>query len=93
METIFDSWEHIAVTENFIKQLHRDLLKYSEKDEWYRGAFKTTSNSVSALDENGNQIGIVFETATAFDTPRLMEELIAWIYRERELQETQPLFI
>ncbi len=93
METIFDSWEHIPITENFIKQLHRDLLKYSEKDEWHRGAFKTTSNSVAAFDESGNQIGIVFETATPFDTPGLMEELIAWINKESELQMIHPLFI
>ncbi len=93
METVFDSWEHIPVTENFIKQLHRDLLKYSEKDEWHRGAYKTTSNSVAAFDENGSQIGIVFETAKPFDTPRVMEELIAWINQERELQTTHSLFI
>ena len=93
METVFDSWEHITVTENFIKQLHRDLLKYSEKDEWHRGAYKKTSNSVAAFDENGNQIGIAFETATPFDTPRLMEELVTWINQERELQKIHPLFI
>jgi Fic family protein len=93
METVFNSWEHIPITENLIKQLHRDLLKYSEKDEWHRGAFKTTSNSVAAFDENGNQIGVVFETATPFDTPRLMEELIVWINQERKLQTIHPLFI
>jgi hypothetical protein len=28
----------------------------------------TNSNSVSAFDENGSRIGIMFETATPFDT-------------------------
>ena len=37
MNTIFDSYEHIPVTESYIKQLHRDLLKYSDKDNWHRG--------------------------------------------------------
>src|ERR1700754_4864910 len=29
MELVFGSWQDIAVTENHIKQLHRDLLVYS----------------------------------------------------------------
>lgn len=78
MELVFSAWEHIPVTENHIKQLHRDLLVYSEKDAWHRGVYKTTSNSVAAFDEDGRQLGIVFETATPFDAPRLMEELVAW---------------
>lgn len=93
METLFNSWEHIPLTENFIKQLHRDLLKYSEKDEWHRGSYKTTSNSVAAFDETGNQIGVVFETATPFDTPGLMEELLSWTNQEREAANIHPLFI
>ncbi len=39
-------------------------------------------NSVAAFDENGAQIGIVFQTATPFDTPRLMTELVAWVQEE-----------
>jgi len=41
--------------------------------------YKTGPNSVAAFDENGEQIGIVFETATPFDTPRLMAELVQWV--------------
>jgi hypothetical protein len=36
METIFAHWEDIALTVNHVKQLHRDLLKYSSKDERHR---------------------------------------------------------
>src|SRR5574337_807017 len=43
METVFESWADIPVTENHIKQLHRDLLSYSTKDDYHRGAYKTTS--------------------------------------------------
>jgi hypothetical protein len=31
MELVFRSWAEITLTENHIKQLHRDLLRYSEK--------------------------------------------------------------
>jgi Fic family protein len=57
METIFYAWQHISITENQIKQLHRDLLRHSEKDERHRGEYKTLSNSVAAFDENGEPIG------------------------------------
>ncbi len=36
MELAFSAWRHIPVTENHIRQLHRDLLAHSEKDAWHR---------------------------------------------------------
>src|SRR5271166_950869 len=39
IETVFASWADIPVTENHIKQLHRDLLRYSVKDERHRGEY------------------------------------------------------
>ena len=93
MEMIFESWADIPITENHIKQLHRDLLRFSAKDERHRGEYKTLSNSVAAFDENGQQIGIVFATATPFDTPRLMGELVTWLTTARELGRLHPLLI
>lgn len=58
-----------------------------------RGQYKTNSNSVAAFDENGTQIGIVFETATPFDTPRLMTELVGWVAQERDKTTLHPLLI
>ena len=79
METVFASYDVIDPTENHIKQLHRDLLTYSAKDDRHRGDYKTNTNHVSAFDEDGGEIGVIFETATPFDTPRLMEELVGWL--------------
>src|ERR1700720_4770848 len=69
MELIFQSWDEITLTENHVKQLHRDLLQYSEKDAHHRGNYKTQPNNVAAFDEAGKQVGTVFETASPFDTP------------------------
>lgn len=91
MDLIFRAWDEVAITENHIKQLHRDQLVYSEKDAWHRGNYKISSNSVAAFDEDGKQIGIVFETATPFDTPRLMGELVAWLNAVREEKRLHPL--
>ncbi|MEG9883731.1 MAG: Fic family protein [Hyphomicrobiales bacterium] len=93
MELVFRSWEDIPITENHINQLHRDLLIHSEKDARHRGNYKTSSNSVAAFDEDGKQLGIVFETATPFDTPRLMAELVDWLASEREQRQLHPLLV
>lgn len=93
MELVFRAWADLTITENHIKQLHRDLLVYSDKDLWHRGSYKTTSNSVAAFDERGEQIGIVFETATPFDTPRLLSELVGWLDAEREGRRLHPLLV
>ena len=93
MELVFASWQDITLTENHIRQLHRDLLVYSEKDARHRGGYKTSSNSVVAFDENGKQLGVVFETATPFDTPRLMSELVAWFVEARSDKRLHPLLL
>ena len=93
METVFRAWAEIPVSENHIKQLHRDLLRHSDKDERHRGGYKTIRNDVGAFDADGKLVGIVFETATPFDTPRRMTELVAWLNEARELRRLHPLFI
>jgi Fic family protein len=93
METIFRAWREIPITENHIKQLHRDLLRHSDKDERHRGEYKTVRNDVGAFDVAGNMIGIMFETATPFDTPQRMAELVAWLHEARELKRIHSLLI
>jgi len=93
MESIFHSWSDIPITENYIKQFHRDLLQYSEKDSRHRGEYKKFSNSVTAFDETGKEIGVVFQTASPFDTPRLMGELVSWLIEARQLGRLHPLLI
>jgi Fic family protein len=93
MEMVFTSWPDISLTENHIRQLHRDLLVHSEKDAWHRGNFKTSTNSVVAFDADGKQLGVVFQTASPFDTPRLMTELVTWFVAERETRRLHPLLL
>ena len=90
METVFASWAEITVTENHIKQLHRDLLRYRDKDQRHRGEYKTSSNSVAAFDADSKRFGVVFETASPFETPRLMTELVVWLDQAQQ-GELHPL--
>jgi len=91
METIFANWRDIPLTENHIKQLHRDLLQYSSKDERHRGGYKTQTNHVEAFGPDGDSLGVVFETAPPFDTPRLMTELVEWTKANLETEDLHPL--
>lgn len=93
MERVFASWESIPLTENYIKQLHQILLQFSSKDERHRGQYKTLDNHVQAIDENGQVIGTVFETASPFDTPRLMEELTVETKAALEENALHPLIV
>lgn len=91
MGMVFERFDAIDPTENHIKQLHRDLLKYSTKDARHRGEYKTHPNHVEAFGPDGEGLGIVFETASPFDTPRLMQELTTWVRLAEHGETMHPL--
>lgn len=93
MDLVFQAYEDLHLTENHIRQLHQQLLRHSNKDERHRGSYKTLPNHVVAKDLQGHEIGIVFETATPFDTPRKMEELIKWTVKAISETSMHPLLI
>lgn len=76
LQAIFDDHPAIPLAENYIKQLHKILLRHSEKDAWHRGDYKKNDNHVEARHADGT-VEIIFRTASPFDTPRLMAELVA----------------
>lgn len=93
MNTVFQHYAEIPLTENYIKELHRDLLQYSEKDNRHRGEYKKHTNHVEAFDVAGKSLGIGFETASPFDTPFRMAELLAWSNEAIDKKSMHPLLI
>ena len=93
METIFVHFEDIPLTENYIKQLHATLLRHSDKDQRHRGEYKKHPNNVEAFDETGKSIGVIFETATPFDTPGQMQKLVSWTRSMLEDASQHPLVV
>lgn len=91
--TVFDSWADIELTENSIKYLHIQLLKYSYKDERQRGEYKKLENKVVATDPTGTVIGTIFETTPAYLTPKGMSELISWTNEALEEKLYHPLLV
>ena len=93
MELIFESYNEIPIDENHIKQLHQVLLRHSSKDANHRGGYKKLPNHVEAFAEDGSSLGIIFETATPFDTPFRMTDLIQWYNEESKRRDFHPLLL
>lgn len=91
MNIVFESYEDISFTENYIRQLHKILLQYSSKDTRHRGEYKKMPNHVEAFDHAGKSLGVIFETSSPFETPKDMEELLKWTTREFKKKELHPL--
>jgi Fic family protein len=93
MDLIFDSHDAITLTENHIKQLHGVLLKYSTKDLEHRGQYKKVPNQVEAFAPDGKSLGAVFETATPFETPGWMNDLVEWFNQSVQEESQHPLIL
>ncbi len=93
MNLLFQNFEEIPLTESYIQQLHKELLTYSDKDNWHRGGYKNLPNHVEAFDPTGKSLGIVFETASPFETSFRMSELIQWTNECLDHKRLHPLLV
>lgn len=93
MDAVFNSHADISLTENYIKQLHAMLLRHSRKDKRHRGEYKKLSNNVEAFDADGKSVGVIFQTASPFDTPFKMQELVAWTREAFADRAWHPLIV
>lgn len=85
LDLISESYTNIHLTESHIKSLHNSLLKYSAKDQWHKGNYKTHSNAVEASFPDGTR-QIIFQTTEAgYATEDAMRALINWYDTEREV--------
>jgi Fic family protein len=78
LDSISESYENISISEKSIKNLHNQLLKYSDKDARHKGDYKQASNSVEATLPDGTK-QIIFQTAPpGIETKEAMRSLINW---------------
>jgi len=78
LQNVFDSFENLPLRESIVTSLHKELLKYSTKDDTHRGVYKKKENTVGVLDKDGKVAKIMFETTPAFLTAKEMQELVDW---------------
>lgn len=92
LKIIYENYRTIPLTENYIKQLHKILLKYSEKDRHHFGKYKNLSNKVVATYPNGTQ-KIIFKTTEPYLVANEMESIVKWTNEQISAKELHPLII
>ena len=78
LQNVFDSFQALPLREGVITSLHKQLLKYSHKDDTHRGEYKKKENTVGVLGPDGKVARIMFETTPAYLTGKEMQELVEW---------------
>ena len=92
LEIIYENYRNIKLSENYIKQLHQNLLRYSDKDTRHRGHYKSLSNKVVANYPGGVQ-KTIFNTTEVHLVESEMNYLIDWTNEQFEKEEIHPLII
>jgi len=93
LKNVFDSCKAIKFSESSIKHLHKELLKYVEKDQHHLGEYKKSENKVVAYGENGKEIGIIFEPTPPYLVAKEMQELVDWTKTALDEKKINPLII
>lgn len=93
LKNVFDVWESIRFSENSIKHLHRELLKYVDKNKTHRGEYKKRENRVEMVDIQSRRMGVLFDTTSAYLTPEYMQELVEWIQEALKNKTYHPLLV
>lgn len=84
LDLISASYRDIEITEGNLKNLHKLLLKYSEKDAWHTGAYKQVSNEVEARGADGSKTTIFKTTEPGLATEEAMRNLVEWYKTDKE---------
>lgn len=93
LENVFNSWKQTRFNENTIKHFHKELLKYVEKDKGHLGEYKKQENKVEMFNEEGQSLGVIFDTTPAYLTPKEMQELVEWTNLALKQNTYHPLLI
>lgn len=93
LQNVFEAWDGIRFSEGSIKHLHKELLKYVEKDKLHRGEYKKEENRVRMIGGEGKDLGIIFDTTPAYLTPKQILELIEWTMEALKQKKHHPLFV
>jgi Fic family protein len=88
-----DQPDYAHMTEAGVKRLHHDLLFYAGGDASHRGNYKILPNHLEAFDRDGNSLGVIVETASPFETPERMIELLARTERALADGAIHPLLV
>ncbi|WP_418790580.1 Fic family protein [Phosphitispora sp. TUW77] len=89
LATIHASYNNISITPGVVRQLHRDLYKFTSAQG---GTWKPTDNAIGEIKSDGSQF-VRFNPVPAYLTPGAMEELCESYKREFDAQQIDPLIL
>ena len=92
IDLVYSNFKDISLTENYIKQFHGILLKYSEKDVRHRGNYKNFPNKVVANYPDGQQ-KVIFNTTEPHLVDKELQEILQWTNEQLETKNVHPLLI
>ena len=90
LNLIHESYDAIPVRKNYILQLHKELLKYT--DQSYGGQFKTTPNEIDMVTATGEKI-VLFRPAEPYETPDAIERICESLKRELDKKSVDELIL
>lgn len=93
LQNVFDSFDTLPLRESSITSLHKQLLKYSTKDDIHRGAYKKRENTVGVLGQDGKVAKVLFATTPAYLVAKEMQELVEWTRNALDNSRFHPLLI
>ena len=84
LDTIAEHFQDIQIAETHIKNIHKILMQFSEKDEWHRGDYKQLPNSVDEINHDGTKHTIFLTSEPGFPTQDAMRQLVEWYHADKE---------
>lgn len=93
LQNVFDAFQTLPLREGVIQSLHKQLLKYSTKDDIHRGSYKKKENTVGVLGPDGKVAQIMFQTTSKLLTPKETQELVEWTHETLEKNRFHHLLI
>jgi Fic family protein len=93
LRSVQESYAHTPLTERTIADLHLDLLRFSTIDTRHRGHYKTLPNVLESRHLRDQTHGSVLRASSPADTPREMDQLVAWASTSLDNDTYHPLLV
>lgn len=90
LNIVHESYEHIAITPNYILQLHGEMLKHTAFS--YAGKFKTTANEIAKTLPDGTK-EVIFTPLEPYETPDAVASLCETFRNELNKGIIDPLIL
>lgn len=100
LKKVFDSYSikekktsGLRFSESLIKNFHKEIMKYSNKDVRHKGDYKFGPNRVEAVDSQGNVVGVIFDPTPPHLVAKEMLELTEWMMKSLRNKNKNRLLI